>query len=70
MFNYSEGCILVKETITVANTAAATTNNEKKRYLKIYFADCISEKSNAPVDNAKDIDTVMLMCNLTEYSDN
>ena len=43
---------------------------EIERYLKICFTDCISEISNAPVDNAEDIDVVMLMCNLTEYSDN
>ena len=34
------------------------------------FTNCISETSNTQVDNAKDIDIVMPMFNLIEYSDN
>ena len=34
------------------------------------FTDCISEINNTQVDNAKDLDVVMLMYNLIEYSDN
>ena len=34
------------------------------------FTNCINEINNAQVDNAKDIDIVMLMYNLIEYSDN
>ena len=34
------------------------------------FTNCISEISNTQVDNAKDIDIVMPMYNLIEYSDN
>ena len=34
------------------------------------FTNCISEISNAQLDNAKDIDIVMPMYNLIEYSDN
>ena len=34
------------------------------------FTNCISEINNAQVDHAKDIDIVMLMYNLIEYSDN
>ena len=34
------------------------------------FTNCISEINNAHVDNAKDIDVVMPMYNLIEYSDN
>ena len=34
------------------------------------FTDCISEINNTKIDNAKDIDVVMAMYNLTEYSDN
>ena len=34
------------------------------------FTDCISKISNAQIDNAKDIDIVMLMYNSIEYSDN
>ena len=30
----------------------------------------MSEINNTQIDNAKDIDTVLPMCNLIEYSDN
>ena len=34
------------------------------------FTKCISRKNNTEIDNAKDIDIVMPMYNLIEYSDN
>ena len=34
------------------------------------FTNCISEINNAQVDNAKDIDIVMLMYNSVEYGGN
>ena len=34
------------------------------------FTNCISEINNTQVDNAKDIDIVMPMYNLREYSNN
>ena len=34
------------------------------------FTDAISETNNTQVDNAKDLDVVMLMYNLVGYSDN
>ena len=34
------------------------------------FTDCISKRNNTQVDNAKDLDVVMTMYNLIEYSDN
>ena len=71
--DYSD--ILVKGTITVNNTAAAgaAANNTNK---KVIFKNCapfsnrISEINNTQVDNAKDIDIVMPIYNLIEYSDN
>ena len=65
----------VKGTITVNNTAAADANRNntnKKVIFKIcsLFTNCISEINNTQVDNAKDIDIVMPMYNLIEYSDN
>ena len=33
------------------------------------FTNCISEINNTQVDNAKDIDIVMIVYNLIEYSD-
>ena len=63
--NHSDAYILVKGTATVPNTAAA--NNGDK---KVLFKDCISEINNAQINNPKDIDVVMPMYNLIEYSDN
>ena len=73
--DYSDAYILVKGTITVNNTAAqgaAGNNNNKKVIFKncTLFTNCISEINNTQIDNAKDIDIVMPMYNLIEYSDN
>ena len=35
-----------------------------KQYLKILYTDCITEINNTQVDNAKDLDFVMLIYNL------
>ena len=72
--DYSDAYILVKGTISVNNTAAegaAVNNNDRKVLFKncAPFTNCISEINNTQVDNAKDIDIVMPMCNLIEYSD-
>ena len=72
--DYSDAYILVKGTISVNNTAAAGAANNTNK--KVIFKNCtpftnyISEINNTQIDNAKDIDIVMPMYNLTEYSDN
>ena len=73
--DYSDAYILVKGNITVNNTAAdgaAANNTNKKVIFKncAPFTDCISKINNTQVDNAKNIDIVMPMYNLIEYSDN
>ena len=73
--DYSDAYILVKGTITVNNTAVAdadANNTNKKVIFKncAPFTNCISEINNTQVDNAKDIDIVMPLYNLIEYSDN
>ena len=73
--DYSDAHILVKGTINVDNTAAqgaAANNTNKKVIFKncAPFTNCISEINNTQIDNAKDIDIVMPMYNLNEYSDN
>ena len=73
--DYSDAYILVKGTISVNNTAAvgdAVNNDDKKVIFKncAPFTNCISEINNTQVDNAEDIDIVMPMYNLIEYSDN
>ena len=71
--DYSDAYILIKGTITVNNTAAAdadANNANKKVMFKncAPFTDCKSEINNVEIDNVKDIDTVMPMYNLIEYS--
>ena len=76
---YSDAYILVKGKITIAGggaDAAARQEDErdkgvaKKEINCAPFTNCISEINNTQVDNAKDIDIVMPMYNLVEYSDN
>ena len=73
--DYSDAYILVKGTISINNTAAqgaAANNTNKKVIFKncAPFTNCISEIHNTQIDNAKNIDIVMPMYNLIEYSDN
>ena len=73
--DYSHAYILVKGTISVNNTAAAgaVVNNDNRKVIFkncAPFTNCISEINNTQVDNAKDIDIVMPMYNVIEYSDN
>ena len=73
--DYSNAYILVKGTIAIPNTAGAgnAVNNIAKKVIHkncASFTDCISEINNKQVDNATDIDAVMPMYNLIEYSDN
>ena len=65
--DYSHAYILIKETINVNNTAAtdADENNTNKKVIFkkncAPFTNCISEINNTQVDNAKDLDMVMLI---------
>ena len=73
--DYSDAYILVKGNISVNNTAAdgaAANNTNKKLIFKncAPFTDCISKINNTQVDHVKDIDVVMPMYNLIEYSEN
>ena len=73
--DHSDAYILVKGTTSANNTAAAgaaVDNINRKVIFKncALFTNCISEVNNTQIDNAKDIDIVMPMYNLIEYSDN
>ena len=75
--DYSDAYILVKGTITIAGAgddAAARQADERDKSVVFKncapFTNCICEINNTPLDNAKDIDIVMPMYNLIEYSDN
>ena len=75
--NYADSYILVKGTITITgagdNAAARQTNERAKGVtFKICapFTKRISRINNTDIDNAHDIDIVMPMYNLIEYSYN
>ena len=75
--DFSDAYILVKGTITITgagDNAAARQADERNK--GVIFKNCapfvkyISRINNREIDNAKDIDIVILMYNLIEYSDN
>ena len=75
--DYSDAYSLVKGKITITGAgadAAARQADERDKGVafKNYapFTSCISEINNTQIDNCKDIDIVMPLYNLIEYSDN
>ena len=75
--DYSDAYILVKGKIAIAgagNDAAARQADERNKGVVFKncapFINCISGINNTQIGNAKDIDIVMSMYNLIEYSDN
>ena len=72
--DHTEAYIFIKGTITVSDTGTGTTpnNGNKKVIFKncAPFSECISEINNTEIDLAKEIDVLLSMYNLIEYSDN
>ena len=75
--DYADSYILVKGTITITGAGAnanaeQTDERDKGVTFKNYapFTKCISRINNTDIDNAHDINIVMPMYNLIEYSDN
>ena len=77
--DYADAYILVKGTITITGGPADATDANKRldeRDKGVIFKNCapfvkcISRINNTEIDNPKDIDIVMPMYNLIEYSDN
>ena len=63
---------MLKEQYQSQITAGAAENNNDKQVIfknGAPFTDYISEINNRQIDNAKDIDLVMLVYYLREYSD-
>ena len=52
---YSHACVVVKETIDLFPASASP------------FRSCISKTNNILIDNAEDLETIMLINNLLEY---
>ena len=75
--DYADAYILAKGTITITgagNDDTAKRLDERNKGVIIKncapFTKCITRINNADIDNAKDIEIVMPMYNLIEYSDN
>ena len=69
--DYSDAHIVVKRRISVTGNENANRRNKKLTFKNnAPFRSCISKINNTFVDNAEDLDNVMPMYNLLEYSDN
>ena len=74
--DYSDVYILVKGTLTVAPATTTAPNNKTAANKKVIFKNCatfnncIRRINNTQVDDARDIDIVIPMNDLIEYSDN
>ena len=75
--DYADAYILVKGRITITgdrDDGAARRADERDKGVifknSAPFTKCISRINNTDIDNAQDIDIVMPMYNLIEYSDN
>ena len=70
--DYSDAHILVRGTITEAEVAVGGGNNNIQEVFKncAPFTNYINEINNAQLDNAKNVDIVIPMYNLIEYSHN
>ena len=68
--DYSDAYIFVKEKITVTNPNDNAYDKKLALRNNAPFFSCISKISNALIDNAEDLDIVMPIYNLLEYSKN
>ena len=68
--NYSDAYIVVKGTITVLRPNAAKKNKAVAFKNNAPFINCISKINGIKIDNAEDLDVVMPIYNLLDYSKN
>ena len=68
--DYSDAYIVVKGNITVTNPDGAKRNKAVAFKNNAPFSNYISKSIGVKIDNAEDLDVVMLMYNLLEYSKN
>ena len=66
--NFNDAYIVVKGIITVTEPDNAKRNKEVAFKNNAPFIKCISKINDVKIDNAKDLDVVMPMYNLLEYS--
>ena len=70
LFDFSDAYIVVKGDITVTDPNNAKRNKAVAFENNAPFINCISKINGINIDNAEDLDVVMLMYNLLEYSKN
>ena len=68
--DFSDAYIVVKGDITVTNPNNAKRNKAVAFKNNAPFINCISKINGVKIDNAEDLDVVMPMYNLLEYSKN
>ena len=68
--DYSDAYIVVKRTITVTDPDNDAYDKELTLKNNAPFVSCILKLNNTLIDNSEDLDIVMLMYNLLEYSKN
>ena len=68
--NYSDTYIIVKRTISVTQPDNAKRNKAVAFKNNAPFVNCISKINGVKIDNVEDLDVVMPMYNLLEYSKN
>ena len=69
--DYSDAYIVVNRRIIVTGAENANRRNKKVTFENnALFRSCISKINNSFIDNAEDLDIVMPMRNLLEYSSN
>ena len=71
LYDYSHAYIVLKGRISVTGTNNANRRNKKLTFKNnAPFRSCITKVNNTFIYNAEDLDIVMWMYNLLEYSDN
>ena len=69
--DFGDVYIVVKGEVTVTGGSNNSRKNRPLAFKKIApFINCISKINNVLIDNAEDLDVVMPMYNLMEYSKN
>ena len=71
--DYKDAYIVVKGTIDLLPTDANENDKAQKNFViknNAPFRSCISKINSTLIDNAEDLDIVMLIYNLLEYSQN
>ena len=71
LWDYSDAYIVVNGRLSIRGTNNANRTNKKLTFKNnAPFRSCISKINSTFIDNAEDLDIVMPMYNLLEYSDN